>query len=232
MGPQPKQLRARAERDDAGAGSAAGQRVPRRERGAPNRRSRPGALRGRGPGAAGYLRTLPPLPGRRRASCRPAPRNPRSRRTRAPPHAPAPPRSPRPRGGRAPRPPASSLGAPPPPACPAPAPAPAGATRRRPAPAVPRCPGPRPAARLPAHLAQRRPRSPRTRAHPRTPRTPRPQEGPAPPPASSRGPARSGARSRGGLPALRDLRPAMAPLGYFMFLYGLKQALGSYPIWW
>lgn len=123
---------------------------------------------------------------------------------------------------------------PPAPPRPGPNPSPGGRPPRRcPAPAAPRRPGPRPAARPPAHLAQRRPRSPRTGAHPGTPRTPLPQRAQRHcSRATSQGRASPGARALGADSPPCALKPAMAPLGYLLVLCSLKQALGSYPIWW
>lgn len=118
--------------------------------------------------------------------------------------------------------------APPAPACPARAPALAGAPRGAAPPPPPRAapglgpqPGRRPTWRSAALGA---------RAHPRTRGRRRAQRRRR---ASSQGPARPGAQALGA-----DSRPsapsraAMAPLGYFLLLCSLKQALGSYPIWW
>lgn len=117
---------------------------------------------------------------------------------------------------------------------PRPGPSPGGRPPRRcPAPAAPRRPGPRPAARPPAHLAQRRPRSPCTGAHPGTPRTPLPQRAQRHcSRATSQGRASPGVRALGVDSPRCALKPAMAPLGYLLVLCSLKQALGSYPIWW
>lgn len=124
--------------------------------------------------------------------------------------------------------------APPAPRPPRPSSSPGGRPPRRcPAPAAPRRPGPRPAARPPAHLAQRRPRSPRTGAHPGTPRTRLPQRAQRLcSRATSQGRASPGARALGADSPPCALKPAMAPLGYLLVLCSLKQALGSYPIWW
>lgn len=125
-------------------------------------------------------------------------------------------------------------GAPPAPCPPRPGPSPGGRPPRRcPAPAAPRRPGPRPAARPPAHLAQRRPRSPCTGAHPGTPRTPLPQRAQSHcSRATSQGRASPGVRALGMDSPRCALKPTMAPLGYLLVLCSLKQALGSYPIWW
>lgn len=63
-------------------------------------------------------------------------------------------------------------------------------------------------------------------AHPRTPAHPAHPEAAGGPCAAAR------QLSGPGPPGARALSPAMALLRYFLFLYGLKQALGSYPIWW
>lgn len=110
------------------------------------------------------------------------------------------------------------------PPCPAPARAPAGAPRGAAPPPPSRAAlgrGPPPRRRPTWRSAALGARTPASTRAPRTPCGRKKTQRRRPP--ASRTPARLA-------PAL--CLPEMAPLGYFLFLYSVKQALGSYPIWW